>query len=188
VTAALPRVMSTAGRCRSAQRSNASTAAPAKTVAPFHSPCARSRLAELISRRMLSRSATSAMKASGMVPGGCLVRALGEAVADYCYWSARLEPTKRPKDIFFGDSRSVVWPPRCSPCADRYRWTCPVTVTRAAAGHQAQARGTGSSPSGPPLETVRTLVETGALTGERGAYRPTRRIQAIEPRADQVIE
>ena len=37
-------------------------------------------------------------------------------------------------------------------------------------------------------ESVRTLVETGALTGERGAYRPARPIQAIEvPATVQVI-
>jgi class 3 adenylate cyclase/tetratricopeptide (TPR) repeat protein len=37
-------------------------------------------------------------------------------------------------------------------------------------------------------ESIRTLVETGALTGERGAYRPTRPIQAIEvPATVQVI-
>ena len=37
-------------------------------------------------------------------------------------------------------------------------------------------------------ESIRTLVETGALAGERGAYRPTRPIQAIEvPATVQVI-
>ena len=37
-------------------------------------------------------------------------------------------------------------------------------------------------------ESIRTLVETGALVGERGAYRPTRPIQAIEvPATVQVI-
>ena len=37
-------------------------------------------------------------------------------------------------------------------------------------------------------ESIRTLVETHALTGERGAYRPTRPIQAIEvPATVQVI-
>jgi predicted ATPase len=37
-------------------------------------------------------------------------------------------------------------------------------------------------------ESIRTLVETGALTGERGAYRLTRPIQAIEvPATVQVI-
>jgi class 3 adenylate cyclase/tetratricopeptide (TPR) repeat protein len=37
-------------------------------------------------------------------------------------------------------------------------------------------------------ESIRTLVETGALTGERGTYRPARAIQAIEvPATVQVI-